>query len=58
MQKSAQSCNRMLVGHNRLSSHRRLMVECLVNRGILEDREGLQDTECPASRLSKCRKLN
>ena len=25
------------------------MVECLVNRGILVDAEGLQDTECPAS---------
>ena len=46
------------VGHDRLSGHRRLMVECLMNRGILVDGEGLQDTECPASRLSKCRKLN
>ena len=41
--------NRMLIGRVRLNGHRRLMIECLVNRGILVDGERLQDTECPVS---------
>ena len=47
----------MLVGQDRLSGHRRFMVEWLVNRAILVDGGGLQDAEWPVSRLSKCRKL-
>ena len=39
----------MLIGRVRLNGHRRLMIECLVNRGILVDGERLQDTECPVS---------
>ena len=40
----------------RLNGHRRLTTK--INREIiLVDGEGLQDTECPVSRFSKCRKL-
>ena len=47
----------MFVGQDRLNGHRRLMIECLVNRGMLVDGEDLQDMECPVSRFSKWRKL-